>query len=327
MVSEEVGGLFVQVDYLPKIIREEFSINLRVKGRSETTIRIYCFHIEKFLESVRIPPRQVSESDIRGYISSLYEQNRYALNTIRVKIRALRVFYCFLHQTGRTFCNPTEDLAEPARKTRLPKHVLSGRDMARIRADMTGDSLQKLRDRAIIEVLYATGLRLSELAGLDITDLDFSSGLVHVRNGKGGRDRQAVLSKSAISVLKTYLDKRLESPGDPAALWINQSGQRLSGYWIWKMVRQAARNAEVKAPAHPHAWRHGLATELIRSGASLMAVQRFLGHRSLNTTLIYTHLTILDLKKAHQRTHPRERDAHLKPPRPPFSLNCPAQTV
>ena len=153
MISEKVGGVFVQVDYLPKIIREDFLRDFRLKNRSETTIRIYLSHVERFLDSVRIHPRQVGKSDIRVYISSLYEQNRYALNTIRLKIRSLRVFYGFLHETGRTFCNPTEDLTEPKVKTRLPKHVLSGRDMARIRGDMSGDSLLNLRDPAIIEVL------------------------------------------------------------------------------------------------------------------------------------------------------------------------------
>ena len=302
-------------------------MNLQVKGRSRRTIQAYCFHVDKFLEFIRIPARQVSESHIKRYIYSLYKEDAYSLNTIRMKIRSLRVFYRYLHQTGLIFFNPTENLTEPLVKTRLPKHVLSGRDMERIRADMTGESLLQLRDRAIIEVLYSTGLRLSELAGLDIADLDFDGGLIHVRNGKGGRDRQAVMDESAVSALKTYLAKRLDAPGDPAALWINRFGNRLSKYWIGKMVRRAGQNAEVKPPAHPHAWRHGLATELIRSGASLIAVQRFLGHRSSNSTVIYTHLTVLDLKKAHQRTHPRERDAHSMPQRTHFSLNSLAQIV
>lgn len=312
------------MDYFNKIISADFSRDLRLKGRAETTIQAYSFHVEKFLESIRIHARQVGESDVRGHISSLYEEDRYALNTIRLKIRALRVFYRWLHETGQIFCNPTEDLMEPGIKTRLPKHVLSGRDMARIRTEMTGDSILKLRDRAITEVLYSTGLRLSELALLDIADLDFEGGLVSVQNGKGGRDRLAVLSKSAVSALKTYLEKRLDAPGDPAALWINFRGNRLSKYWIWKMIGQAARNADVTAPAHPHAWRHGIATELIRSGASLIAVQRFLGHKSPNTTVIYTHLTVLDLKKTHQKTHPRERDAHFQQTRPRFLLSRPA---
>ena len=285
----------------------EFTMDLRLKGRSDATIFHYCKHVRLFLRKIETPAFQVSARDLKGYISSLHRDG-YALNTIKLKIRALKQFYRFLHQTGRVFLDPAEKLTEPTSRRILPKAVLSAADMNTIRKSISRYSLVKLRDQAIIEVLFSTGIRLSELHNLDIIDLNLLEGILTIRKGKGGGDRQAILTRDAIKALKKYLNLRSQIPDDSPALWINYMGHRLSQVWIQTMIKQAAKKSGVESPANPHAWRHGLATEMLRRGASIRDIQVFLGHKSIKTTEIYTHLTIRDLMEVHSRTHPRERD-------------------
>jgi integrase/recombinase XerC len=289
-----------------KIIHE-FATELQLKGRSDETIYHYCKHVRWFLRCVALNPRQVSESDIRSYISSLYIE-RYAINSIKIKIRALKQFYKFLHETGRVFINPCESIKEPAALRILPRSVLTPDEMESIQRVIPRTCLIKLRDRAIISVLYSTAIRLSEMHHLDLGDADLSEGLLFIRNGKGGRDRQTILNKEAVNAIEKYLKLRRSIPDDSPALWINYKGNRLSKLWIEIMIKKAAKQAEVSSPSHPHAWRHGLATSLLRRGAFIRDVQVFLGHASIKTTQIYTHLTIKDLVDVHRRTHPRERD-------------------
>lgn len=285
----------------------EFELELRLKNRSETTIEMYCKHARLFIEWSGKQPRQVSDSDIKTYISSLYK-DRYAVNSIKIKIRSLKQFYGFLYRTGQVFLDPARNIQEPNMNRLFPRSVLSNADMNAIRKAIPQTTLLSLRDKAILEVLYSTGLRLSELAGLNIMDLDLAEGMVTVRNGKGDRDRQSILNNAAMKSIKQYLNLRKQIPDDSPALWINYKGKRLSKLWIQIMIRNAARQAEVTTASNPHAWRHGLATELLRRGASIREIQVFLGHVSIRTTEIYTHMTIKDLIDVHHRTHPRERD-------------------
>ena len=255
----------------------EFELELRLKNRSESTIEMYCKHVRLFTEWADKPPRQVSESDIKTYLSSLFK-DRYAVNSIKIKIRALKQFYGFLYRTGQVFMDPARNIQEPHVNRLFPRSVLSNADMNAIRKAMPETSLVKLRDKAILEVLYSTGLRLSEMAALNIMDIDLVEGMITVRNGKGGKDRQAILNKTAVKLLKKYLNLRQAIPDDSPALWINYNGNRLSKLWIQIMIRKAARKADVTTASNPHAWRHGLATELLRRGASIREIQVFLGH-------------------------------------------------
>lgn len=288
-------------------IQSEFAMDLRLKGRSDATILHYCKQVRLFLEKIGIPVSQVSAQDLRGYISSLYREG-YALNTIKLKIRAIRQFYGFFHRMGGVFLDPAAGIKEPVSRRILPRAVLSWGEMDTIRRSIPRTSLVKLRDIALIEVLFSTGLRLSELYNLDIIDVNLIEGILTIRKGKGGGDRQAILTRDAIKALKQYLNLRRRIPDDSPALWINYLGNRLSRVWIQTMIRQAAKRSGVESPANPHAWRHGLATEMLRRGASIRDIQVFLGHKSIKTTEIYTHLTIRDLVEVHGRTHPRERD-------------------
>ena len=285
----------------------EFELELRLKNRSESTIEMYCKHVRLFIDWSGKHPCRVSETDIKAYISSLYT-DRYALNTIKIKIRALKQFYGYLYRTGRVFLDPARNIQEPKMSRLFPRSVLSNAEMTAIRKAQPERSLVKLRDKAILEVLYSTGLRLSELAALNIMDIDLVGGMLTVRKGKGGKERQAILNQWAVKTLRKYLNLRRSIPDDSPALWINYNGKRLSGLWIRVMIRKAAMRAGVTTASNPHAWRHGLATELLRRGASIREIQVFLGHESIRTTEIYTQMTIRDLVKVHRRTHPREQD-------------------
>ena len=199
------------MDCLQNKILSEFAVDLRLKGRSEATIYHYCLHIRLFFRTVEIPVFQVGAGDVRKYISSLYRAG-YALNTIKLKIRALRQFYGYLHRSGRVFQNPMEKITEPASHRKFPKSVLTSAEMNVIRGAIPRTSLVKLRDIAIIEVLFSTGMRLSELSHLKILDLDLHEGILTIRKGKGGGDRQAILTRDAIKALK-------KAPGYRQIVW------------------------------------------------------------------------------------------------------------
>jgi len=297
----------VEVYYFSPEILEKFMLFLQIKGRAERTIEEYCRRVNQFLRSTNIPARQVSESNIRTYVRTLFDK-KCAVGTINDAIIALKIFYRFLHSKGLIFSDPTQNIMEAENEKNLPKCVLSASEMEAIRISLKGDSILNLRDHAIIEVLYATGLRLSELTALNISDLDLGAGSLLVRKGKGGKDRQSILNRDAVLSVSHYLKERRKTPDNEKALWINHRGKRLSSRWIGKMLKKAAKNAGLEVSANPHAWRHGVATALLRKGASIRAVQVFLGHSRLKTTQIYTQLSIRDLQKVHGKTHPREMD-------------------
>lgn len=295
-------GLFISENF------SEFALKLRVEGFAENTIECTCRNVKLFLRSTKLSPRRVGSDDIKNYVFNLHKSGRYALNSIRAKIRSLKLFYGYLHRSGQILCDPAAKLKEPEVKRSFPKDVLSSREMESIRKAISGTSFLKLRDKAIVEVLYSTGLRLSELAGLNIADTDLNVGILRVQKGKGGRDRRAVMNSGAVLAVITYLEQRRQSPDETNALWINYRGKRLSGQMIRNILKRGAKDADVKTPAYTHAWRHGLATSLLRQGANIVEVQRFLGHVSIRSTQIYTHILIRDLKEIHNRSHPRERD-------------------
>jgi site-specific recombinase XerD len=306
-------GLFISE------IFSEFALELRMKGYAESTIKNTCRNVRLFLEFIGISPRQAAQKDLERYVAGLHEPGRYFLSSIYAKVHSLKQFYGYLLRTGQILFDPAAKLVLPEVKRSLPNSVLSSWEMESIRRQVSGASLLKLRDKAIVEVLYSTGLRLSELAALNMADIDLCAGILRVQKGKGGRDRRAVLNPSSVSALKTYLQRRRQTLDQTNALWINYLGERLSGQWIRVLLIRAAKKVEVTARSHPHAWRHGLATALLRQGANIVEVQRFLGHVSIRSTQIYTHILIQDLKKIHDSSHPRERDPVPSNSTPNFS--------
>jgi integrase/recombinase XerD len=232
-------------------------------------------------------------------------------DTVRQSVSRVRGFFHWMRKTGRLVADPSERLALPKKGRHLPR-VLSEQEIARlIEAPDTRTALG-LRDRALLEVLYATGLRHAEAHAIDLADVDLGNGRLVVREGKGRRDRVVPLTETAVVWLRRYLRTarpelvagptrgrggRLRRPPSPtSALWVTTAGRRLSYVMIWQLVHTYALAAEVNASVHT--FRHTCATHLLRGGANVREVQALLGHARLDTTALYTHLDVDDLARA-----------------------------
>jgi integrase/recombinase XerC len=202
--------------------------------------------------------------------------------------------------------NPASDVPSPKLPGRLPK-TLDVDQIARL-LELEGDDPLVLRDRAVMELFYSSGLRLSELTGLDVADLDLAEGLVRV-TGKGGKERIVPVGRKAREALTQWLNARREILGEAAeeALFVSRLGRRLSTRSVQTRVREWARRLGMATGVHPHQLRHSFATHLLESSGDLRAVQELLGHANIGTTQIYTHLDFQHLARIYDKSHPRAR--------------------
>lgn len=247
-----------------------------------------------------VTPRQV-----RHYLGAMRREGLGATTAAR-RLSALRTFFKYLKKQGVVDANPAALVESARRERKLPEHLFD----AEIRSLLDvppGNTPSGLRDRAMLEMLYATGLRVSELAALDANALDQGSGELRVR-GKRGKERIVFVGGSAERAVKEYLDKgRPSLLQDPAetGLFLNRSGGRITVRSIQRMVKKYIREIALVRDITPHSLRHTFATHLLEGGADLRTVQGLLGHASLSTTQIYTHVTNERLKDVHTQTHPR----------------------
>ncbi len=248
--------------------------------------------------------------EIRAYMAMLHRKNQKA--TIARKLSALRAFFDFLVKHGMSRTNPAQGVRTPKRGRQLPTH-LSVDEMFRLLDAFDTSDLKGLRDRAIFETLYSTGIRVSELAALNVSDVDDEKGLIRVL-GKGKKERIVPVGQKALTFISRYrkrleTDKRFQrvSPhGKQGPLFLNKDFKRLSTRSIARILDGVARACGLAVPVHPHALRHAFATHLLNAGADLRAVQELLGHKSLSTTQKYTHLSIDRLMETYDRAHPRK---------------------
>jgi integrase/recombinase XerC len=249
--------------------------------------------------------RRVTPVDLRRYLAGL-RQARYSRSTIARKIASLRSFYKFLAREGEVAANPVKVIRTPRQEKRLPK-FLQPADVERLLAAPEGDDLLARRDRAILETLYSTGMRVSELVGLDLEDIDPLAEVVRVR-GKGRRERLAPLGSYAVQALNAYLEARADADvKDEQAVFVNRHGRRLNARSVRRKLAKYLAIAGLDPSVSPHTLRHSFATHMLERGADLRAVQELLGHRSLSTTQIYTHVTASRLKEIYESAHPRAR--------------------
>lgn len=250
----------------------------------------------------------VTTLELRGYVAALHEAG-YAKTTIARRLASLRSLFRFGQREGWANANPAKPLRNPRKDRALP-HFLSTADVGKLLAAPPADGPLGLRDRAILETLYSAGLRVSELAGLNEGDLDLEAGCVRVR-GKGRRERIAPLGSYAVRALKTWLAARRVSPkeraGALAPLFVNKFGRRLTTRSVARMLEKYLRETGLDGRTTPHTLRHSFATHLLDNGADIRSVQELLGHKSLVTTQIYTHMTTAGLKTAYEKAHPRAR--------------------
>lgn len=282
------------------------------RNASAHTIKSYredlCQAVAFFRDSAGKAPRpaDLTPRALRAYAAWLNERG-YARATVARRLAAVRSWCRFLCQRGVLSVNPMAGLRGPRQERKLP-HFLGESDLGVLLATPPADVPLGLRDRAILETLYSAGLRVSELTGLDVDDLDLDGGVATVR-GKGRRERLAVLGRSALKALKAWLAEReavLAGRARPsAALFLNRRGGRLTVRSVGRLLGKHLLRAGLDPQASPHSLRHSFATHLLDRGADVRSVQELLGHRSLSTTQVYTHVTPRRLRDAYDKAHPR----------------------
>jgi integrase/recombinase XerC len=251
-------------------------------------------------------PGDVTVLDLRGYLAALHEAG-YAKSTIARRLASLRSFFRFGLREGWTKTNPAKPLRTPRKDRTLP-HFLSSEDVGRLLEAPSPEEPAGLRDRAILETMYSAGLRASELVGLCDGDLDYEAGVVRVR-GKGRRERLAPIGSFASRALGRWFRVRKLHPREPsgpeAPVFVNKFGRRITTRSVARMLEKYLRQTGLDARTTPHSLRHSFATHLLDRGADIRSVQELLGHKSLVTTQIYTHVSTAGLRAAYERAHPR----------------------
>jgi len=242
---------------------------------------------------------------VRQFMSQLRERN-YCKSTVARKLATLRSFYKFLVRRGQLGASPVASIRTPKQEKRLPKY-LEVSEIEKLFSNCDTSTLLGSRDRAILETLYSTGMRVSELVALNIEDIDLGQSVVRVA-GKGKKQRVIPIGPGAVKAIVHYLDLRrnaMRGRQDPAALFINKHGQRLSTRSVRRKLDKYLLEAGLDLSVSPHTLRHSFATHMLQRGADLRSVQELLGHQSLSTTQIYTHLTGDKVKDEYEKAHPR----------------------
>jgi len=267
-----------------------------------TNYKVDLKEFESFLNSRDSKDvRNIDYFILRKFLSTLSER-KLDKRSLSRKISTLKSFFKFLLREGIVKNNPAASLIYPKLDKQLPK-FLTEAEVEKILNLPEGDRVCDLRDKAILEFLYSTGARVSEMVSLKINDIDLISGFVKVR-GKGRKERLLPLGDPAIESIKKYLDARRDKN---QALFINQREGGLTDRGVRDIIYRYIKKAALSLKVSPHTFRHSFATHLLNRGADLRSVQELLGHSNISTTQIYTHLTIDSLKKVYQRAHPRAK--------------------
>lgn len=276
---------------------------------SPLTVRNYTGDIQGFLDFLGNNGvdslDKVSRSTMRLYLGWLHEQG-IARASISRKLSALRSFYRYLARENLVDAEPLSTLSSPKLEKRLPT-FLTHEEMARLIEAPDTSTPQGLRDRAILELLYAAGVRVSEIVALDLKDIDLGSRQIRVW-GKGSKERMVLMGRPAAEALKLYLDLgriRLEGKAYTQAVFLNRFGERIVVRRIQHIIKKYARQAGLEMRVFPHIMRHTFATHLLNGGADLRVVQDLLGHARLSSTQIYTHVTQSQIRRNYLAAHPR----------------------
>lgn len=278
------------------------------KGLAPNSIASYRRDLVAFTEFLRRQGNSLEATrreEIRGFLATLYRRGLSARSVARHLV-SLRNFFRFLSRERRIAYDPTADVEAPAVGIDLP-HYLSVEEVDKLLAVQDPSTAAGLRDKAMLELLYATGMRVSELVSLQLEDLDANLGLLRCR-GKGGKERLIPVGKAALKAVEAYVQlgrgSFVKKPGVPY-LFLNNRGGALSRVGFWKILGRYGRRAGVSTGLTPHMIRHSFATHLLERGADLRSVQLLLGHSDISTTQIYTHVLKERLKQVYQTHHPR----------------------
>lgn len=290
--------------FLRYLAVERNASELTIKSYREDLIDLADYLIDSVGGSVQCT--DVTPRDLRGYVAALHEAG-YAQSSISRKLASLRSFYRFAQRQQLCTTNPAKPLRNPRAGRKLP-HYLSTDEVGKLLIAPSKGDWMGLRDRAILETVYSAGLRVSEVVGLNDQDFDFSEEITRVR-GKGRKERLAPLGRFAIEALRAYMPLRQFAStlpkGREVPVFINRFGTRLNVRSVGRMLEKYIVQLGLDSRTSPHTLRHSFATHLIDRGADIRSVQELLGHKSLVTTQIYTHLSTANLREVYLRAHPR----------------------
>jgi len=253
-------------------------------------------------------PFMIEDADhlmIRGYLGFLHKRNKK--KSIARKLSALRSFFRYLVRQGIIQNSPADLILTPKQDKNIPAY-LTVDEMFRLLDSIKADTLPGLRNRAIFETMYSTGIRVSELSGLDASSIDFSQSVIKVF-GKGSKERIVPIGRKAMDAIKAYMEKLREETGrlnENGPLFLNKNKGRLTTRSVARILENFVREFSISVPVSPHALRHSFATHMLDAGADLRVVQELLGHKSLSTTQKYTHVSIDRLMETYDKAHPRK---------------------
>jgi integrase/recombinase XerD len=297
-----------------------FMEHMKVRNYAKATLTGYSRYLRQFLDYLRANDitdlKRVNRDTLTAYQVKLIgfrdeKGRRYTIATVSIKIRAVKRFFEYLESSNQILINPAEHIKEPKKETRLPRAVLTEDEARKILDTPNLSTMTGIRDRTIMEVFYSTGIRLAELMNITVYDCDLQGGMLRVK-GKFSKDRVVPLGKHAIRFLKEYITRvrprHTKNNKAVRNLFVNQTGEPIASQAIQQQVRNYAKKAGIKKHVTPHVFRHTFATQLVKNGADIRAVQKMLGHSHLSVTHIYTRVAGVDVKKTHRESHPREKD-------------------
>ena len=296
-----------------------------VRNYSERTTQTHHFNMELFIEWAQERelryPEEITRSILESYQLYLHRHRKpnglpLGMSTQRARLQLLRVFFSWLCRERVLEANPASELELPRCTTTALPRGLSREEVARLLAAPDVTDALGVRNRAVLETLYATGMRRRELVMLDLSDLNWDDGLVYIRHGKGGKTRFVPMGARAAQWLRVYIDgcrNSLLVESGEQALFLTGYGERFSPNSLGNLVRQSLKAAEIHKTGCCHLLRHSCATHMHENGADIRFVQQMLGHSKLDTTQIYTHVTLTALCAIHEKTHPSCGDKIAKP--------------
>ncbi len=279
------------------------------QGSAENTISAYQSDIRKFLEFVKekdvVSLGQISRELVMSFMQTDRKEGMSSATGAR-RLAALKAFFLFLVEEGELTINPVEILSASKSSQHLPK-ILSVEEINKLLEQPDSGTVEGLRDRAMLEMLYATGMRVSELVGLDVQSVNANMSYI-VCYGKGSKERLVPIGQTALACFNHYMTNArsvLVKNNSEPALFLNSKGRRLTRQGFWFVLKKHAQRAGIEKEITPHTLRHSFATHLLENGADLRVVQEMLGHADISTTQIYTHLNKKHLRDIYDRAHPR----------------------
>jgi integrase/recombinase XerD len=295
----------------------KFTEHMKVIGFSDRTIPDYVHNVKLFLEYLKeLKVENITEVDrrlLQDYQARVYLQTYRGRSvspaTQRARLGCVKTFFQYLLRNGLVLYDPASDLELPKRPNQLPKNILSKKEVGQLLSKPNLKTPLGLRDRAYLEVFYSTGIRVSELCNLKLTDVDLSRGELRVNQGKNKKDRVVPLGEVACDYVEMYLAEsrpKLAGP-DQQLLFVSKNGQKMHYTTVSKLISKYGRKAGLKKSISPHGLRHTCATHLLKGKADIRQIQQILGHECIATTQRYTRVEITDLKQVLKRSHPRER--------------------